>query len=150
MDAWGPSHIRLELHSRRRGSSSLLVSDAKRTRRSTGCGTGGASENEQIRESERRSWSHRHLSAAQWTVWPKVRPRSSASLRGTSEQSAKQLVKTEDDHCKSGKKLLSMALARCTATTVLSATAHQGLERNVARTSLFFSHLYRSGQNHSL
>ena len=55
-----------------------------------------------------------------------------------SKQSAKQVAETEDDHCKSGEKLLNIALARYTAATVLSATA-KGLERNVVRTSPVFS-----------
>ena len=51
---WAAAHS-TRLHSRRRGSFALLFSDARRTRRGAGCGTSGASENQQVRESEGRS-----------------------------------------------------------------------------------------------
>ena len=129
------------LHSSRRGSSSLLFSNAKRTRRGTGCSTSRASENKQARESEGRSGSHWHLFTAQRTInLAQVWTRSFASLRRTSEQPAKQLEEMEDDHCKNGgwRKLLSMALARCKPRDIPLGHRAPSLERNVVRTSPVF------------
>ena len=122
------------LHSRRRGSSSLLFSHAKRTRRDTSCGTSGASENQQVRE---RSGSHWHLFTAQRTIRSRVghAPSQAYGVQTSNHQSIRQ---------------------RWTITTRVAETSEhgageihrrdspfghrtQGLERNVVRTSPVFS-----------
>ena len=123
-----------QLHSRRRRSSSLLFSDAQRTRRGTGRGTGGASERKQIRESEGRSGSHWHLSTAQRTIWARVRDASSQAcgVQASNQQRSWQRWRTTTARVAKTSEHGAGEVRR--RDSLLGHRAH-GLERNVVRTS---------------
>ena len=119
-------------------STRKLFTTLQRTRRGTGCGASGASENEQVRESEGRSWSHWHLLAAQRTIWPRVVHALSQAcgVQTSNQQSSRQRWRTTTAR---DLKTLSIALARYTAATVLSATGHKALRGTWCALALFSS-----------